>query len=95
MLVLITILLTLSSTNQVSLVCLATTLWSETASAQWSVASRNETVHTSCAEKQNYAFRSEKQKQPDVVVFLLLQCFSSFTSCDEPQRLFHRDEGNQ
>lgn len=57
-------------------------------SAQWRVAPRNKTAQNSCAEKQNYVFRSEKEKQCDVVAFLLLQFLILFTSCTEQHRLF-------
>lgn len=59
--VLIKILWTLRYKSAViGLSCQHTSVWNRL--AQWSVAPCNETAQTSCAEKQNYAFRSEKQK---------------------------------
>lgn len=50
---------------------------------------------SSCAEKQNHALGSEKQKRSDLVVFLLRQCFILFTSCNELHRFLIRfDELN-
>lgn len=86
---------TFSGTNQVTLAQHFTTLESETISAQWSVAPRNKTVQTSCSGKQNYVFCSEKQKQRDVVVFLLLLRFIQFASCKEMNHSVHLNDYNR